>query len=365
MEIKIYSLFSGSSGNCTWFSIGDMQFLVDAGGSCKAINDALGTLGSSLDKISHVFVTHEHSDHIKGLPVICKKYRPKVHIHKASFKSSRTLCDAIDPELVDFFETERAQVKLDENVLVSVFPTPHDSRQSCAVVVSCCGKKFAVATDMGYVTKGAASELLGVDALILESNYDLGMLKCGAYPEYLKCRIESNTGHLDNKVASRFAAYLAQNGTRTVVLGHLSNENNTPDLALCELESQLAEQDIEYFKDVENSHTSTCGLVENCVEIVEKPIKNPQISPTNCAKTENFDVEEEKTGVEKVEKAVENPPQTAHFGDLPVENSQNENTFVKNTESVEKNSEICKKGQKIRISVASRYEPTMVFDECI
>ena len=362
MEIKIYSLFSGSSGNCTWFKIGDLQFLVDAGGSCKAINDALGALGSSLDKISHIFVTHEHSDHIKGLPVICRRYRPTVHIDGKSFKSCRSLCGEIDPELVDFFELERDSVKLDENVCVYTFPTPHDSRHSCAYVIECAEQKFAVATDMGYVTKGAAEMLTGARALILESNYDKAMLQRGPYPEYLKSRIASDRGHLDNKVSAKFAAYLAQNGTSTIVLGHLSEENNTPRIALSELEAELLAQNIPYFKDVANASTSACGLVENSVEIVEKHIKNIQDNSTFTVKTENFAVEKENSGVEKVDKTVENPVISADFGDLPVENPKNENSLGKNTSFVENSLENVENNRKIRIAVASRYTPTMVFE---
>jgi len=358
MELKIYSLFSGSSGNCTWFKIGDLQFLVDAGGSCKAINDALGTLGSSLDKISHIFVTHEHSDHIKGLPVICKRYKPTLHINKGSFKSSTALCGALDPALVDFLETDGTQTNLSENVSVRAYTTPHDSRHSCAYVVECGEKRFAVATDMGYVTKGIAEVLTGVDALILESNYDGVMLKNGSYPDYLKYRIASQRGHLDNKIAAKFAAYLAQNGTKTVVLGHLSVENNTPQLAMSELEAELDLQNIAYSKDVE----SYCGDVENSVEIVEKVIKNTAETSTFTVKTENFAVEKNRTGVENLEKTVENSPKTTDFGDLPVENPIIPNSFKKNGNLVEKTSENVEKIQKIRIAVASRFTPTMVFE---
>lgn len=358
MEIKIYSLFSGSSGNCTWFKIGDLQFLVDAGGSCKAINDALGTLGSSLDKISHIFVTHEHSDHIKGIPVICRRHKPTLHIHKASFKSSATLCGAIDPMLVDFFDTEGEPIRLCENVSVSAFKTPHDSHHSCAYVVDCAGRRFAVATDMGYITKGAAEMLTGVDALILESNYDKRMLQNGPYPDYLKSRIASDRGHLDNKVCAKFAAHLAKNGTKTVVLGHLSNENNAPKTALSELEAEFLCQNIPYIKDVETEGT----LVENSVEIVEKSINKPAENSTFTVKTENFAVEEEKQGVEKVEKTVEKSPKLTLLGDLAVENPTKVNTFGKNTPLVEKNTENAEKIQKIRIAVASRYTPTMIFE---
>ena len=362
MEIKIYSLFSGSSGNCTWFKIGELQFLVDAGGSCKAINDALGTLGSSLDRISHVFVTHEHSDHVKGLPVICRRYKPTVHIHKSSYKSSAALCGAIDPALVDFFEPVKDEMLLDENVSIRAFPTPHDSRHSCAYVIRCGDRRFAVATDMGYVTKGAAEALVGVEALILESNYDQKMLKNGSYPDYLKYRIASDRGHLDNKVAAKFAAHLAKSGTKTVVLGHLSEENNTPKIALSQLEAELIAENIAYCKDVENISATACGLVENSVETVEKPIKNTEKTATNIVKTENFAVEKEKSGVEKVEKTVENPAILADFGDLPVENSKNANSFGKTPTLVENSLANVENYRKLRIAVASRHTPTMIFE---
>lgn len=358
MELKIYSLFSGSSGNCTWFKIGDLQFLIDAGGSCKAINDALRSLGSSLDKISHIFVTHEHSDHVKGLPVICKRFKPTLHINKGSFRNSTALCGALDPMLVDFLMADGTPVQLGEGVKVYAYKTPHDSYHSCAYVVECGQKRFAVATDMGYVTKGIAEILTGVEALILESNYDALMLKNGVYPEYLKHRIASDKGHLDNKIAARFGAYLAGSGTSCIVLGHLSEENNTPELALCELECQLKSENVPYYKAVENR----CGVVENSVEIVEKVIKNAEVAPTNIVKTENFAVEENHKGVENLEKTVENCPKSADFGTLPVENSKSCNSFDKNGGFVENSLANVENCRKLRIAVASRHTPTMIFE---
>ena len=274
MDVRIYSLFSGSSGNCTWFKLGDLQFLVDAGGSCKAINEALKSLSSSLDEISHIFVTHEHSDHVKGLPVICRRHRPTVHIHKDSFKSSAALCEALDPGLVDFFDREVHDLELASDVKISSIATSHDSRHSCAYVVDCRGKTFAVATDMGYVSRGLAERLTGVHSLILESNYDEEMLKNGPYPDYLKYRIASERGHLDNRISARFAAYLAGGGTSNIVLGHLSEENNSPAKAMETLEAHFKELGINYF----------CENQEFFHKTVEKPVEKVENSTTTCAK---------------------------------------------------------------------------------
>ena len=351
MDVKIYSLFSGSSGNCTWFKIGDLQFLVDAGGSCKAINEALKSLSSSLDEISHIFVTHEHSDHVKGLPVICRRYKPTVHIHKDSFKSSAALCEALDPELVDFFDREIHDLELTPGVKISSVATSHDSRHSCAYVVECFGRIFAVATDMGYVSRGLAERLTGAHSLILESNYDEEMLKNGPYPDYLKYRIASERGHLDNRVSARFAAYLAMNGTSNIVLGHLSEENNSPNTAVATLEAHFKELGIDYFCDNEEFFHKT----------VEKSVEKVDNSTTHCVKSvatvENSlekSVEKDETVVEKLEKSVENPPKTAILAAKPVENSED--------------GEICAKGEKnasVRVAVAARYSPTLIFEGSI
>ena len=129
-----------------------------------------------------------------------------------------------------------------------------------------------------------------------------------------------------------------------------------------ELEAELLAQNIPYFKDVANASTSACGVVENSVEIVEKHIKNSPLPSTFTVKAVNFDVEKEKVGVEKVDKTVENPVISADFGDLPVENLKNENSLGKNTPFVENSLENVENNRKIRIAVASRYTPTMVFE---
>ncbi len=230
--IKCVPLFSGSGGNSTYISCDGEEFLIDAGVSCKALTDTLENIGSSLSAIRGIFVTHEHIDHIKGLEVISKKYGIPVYMNTNSakyiyctdgFKNLREKLIILDP-------TESVTT---ENTRFDVYKTPHDSWGSvCYRITGTDGDTLGLATDIGYVTKGIASALLGCRTVVIESNHDTDMLKNGPYPVYLQNRILGKNGHLSNADCARFLPYLAQSGTEKIHLAHLSKENNLPALAL-------------------------------------------------------------------------------------------------------------------------------------
>ena len=228
---KVVPLFSGSSGTAAYIRCGDEEYLVDAGVSCKALQTALNTLDTDLSRIRAVFVTHEHHDHVKGLETVSKKFGIPVYMYENSYKGidKPTLRTALAPYLHfispgDSFACGGMQV--------NVFKTPHDACGSVGFRFNFSdGSALGYATDIGYITKGIANALFGCQTVILESNYDVQMLKTGPYPYYLKQRIESNGGHLSNDAAAAFVPYLLENGTRKIVLAHLSEENNTPRLA--------------------------------------------------------------------------------------------------------------------------------------
>lgn len=228
---KAIPLFSGSAGNSTYVKYGDDEILIDAGVSCKQIETALSSVGSTLAKIKAILVTHEHSDHIKGLEVISKKFHIPVYINKASLdgidkESARTAISA-------FAEIKNAGDTIDiGEIHADIFRTPHDACGSVGYRFNFSdGSSLGFATDIGYVTKGIASALFGCDSVILESNHDVAMLKNGPYPYYLKERIMSERGHLSNASCAEFIPHLYKNGTKKVVLAHLSEHNNTPVLA--------------------------------------------------------------------------------------------------------------------------------------
>lgn len=231
--VKIYTLCSGSSGNCTYVKCGDTELLIDAGVSRRAIGKALSLLGTSLDRIAAVFVTHEHSDHVKGIPMLAKYHRIPIYVSR---RSAGALGE-VDPSLLRFLE-HPGRVELGE-VVVESFPTPHDSLSSCGYTVTYRGRRYGYATDMGCAMKNVADSLAGCEAVILEANYDREMLRYGPYPSFLKQRIAASTGHLDNDTSAAFCSFLGKTGTRRVLLAHLSAENNTPEKAASAVREKL------------------------------------------------------------------------------------------------------------------------------
>ncbi len=227
--ITAYTLFSGSSGNCTYIKSGKTEILIDAGKSCLAIEKSLNALGTSLSSISDIFVTHEHSDHTVGLEVISKKYNIPVHFaypsyDKAIQNTTYLKRSAIRHEVL--FEKKVG------DVLIKSFEVPHDSMQNLGYIISDGEDTFGTATDMGHVTESLANELIKCRCVLIEANHDKKMLKEGPYPQFLKDRILSPHGHLSNENCARLACYLADNGVKCITLGHLSKENNLPKIAL-------------------------------------------------------------------------------------------------------------------------------------
>lgn len=224
-EQVVYTLFSSSGGNCAYFKDGNDEYLIDCGVSARACETALRELGTSLLNIKAVFITHEHIDHIRALETLCKKRPVPVYApEKCCALIARQMVHA-SPYLIPLAMLESVET---ENARFTPFSTPHDSVSSCGYVVETEGLKFGLATDMGYVTKTCAKELCGCKAVIIESNHDIEMLKHGTYPESTKKRILGDFGHLSNKSCASFVPYLALNGTTSIVLAHLSKENNTP-----------------------------------------------------------------------------------------------------------------------------------------
>lgn len=225
---RIYPLFSSSKANSTF--IGDIKggILIDAGASFKKLSEALMISGLALSSVRGVFITHSHSDHVKGLKVLTGKTGIPV------FGQRETLEELLTAGLISpnspVFELDGPAVSADMEV--TCFDTPHDTVRSCGYKIKTPdGRICAICTDLGHVTDKVRDHILGCDLVLLESNYDEKMLARGPYPPYLKERIRSNHGHLSNNDCARQAAELIRNGTTRIILGHLSQENNTPHQA--------------------------------------------------------------------------------------------------------------------------------------
>ena len=236
--MKANILFSGSKGNCTYISDGETSILVDAGGNLKRIRESLEQLGESLDNIRGIFVTHEHTDHINALYNITKKY--DLHIYTTE-ETARAFCTPTPSRGMDVCRNVAGCVMTVKpgktyevgSISVRTFSTPHDAVGSLGFVFKSTKdeKCIGYATDIGYVTDEMKELFRGVKNIVIESNHDIDMLKTGPYPEYLKERILSDTGHLSNVSCAEFVKDLAREGSCSFTLAHLSEENNRPDIA--------------------------------------------------------------------------------------------------------------------------------------
>ncbi|MBQ9703065.1 MAG: MBL fold metallo-hydrolase [Clostridia bacterium] len=225
----VYTLFSGSSGNCVYVKDKNTEILIDAGKSAGAIEKSLTALNSCLSNIEGIFLTHEHTDHTVGLEIISKKYHVPVHMTEPSYQR----CVSPRSYLATCAKGHEVRYELKIGTLkISSFEIPHDSMQNVGYIIENDeGEKFGLATDMGHITEEILSSLVGCHYAVIESNHDIGMLKSGPYPYFLKQRILSDRGHLCNEECARLSLYLAENGTKSITLAHLSRENNTPDRA--------------------------------------------------------------------------------------------------------------------------------------
>ena len=234
---KFCVLASSSKGNSAWLGCGESSILIDAGISCRRICSAIAQLGGEAETLSAVLITHEHTDHIGGLLNLLKKTKAKVfapsavvdYITKHGYAPAGAVLTAIGegPFAVNDIE-------------IRAFKTPHDSEASVGYRIALPnGETVGIATDLGHITEEVRRGVLGCRTVLLESNYDSRLLDMGSYPWFLKQRIRSEQGHLENSVSAEFAAELVENGTVRLFLGHLSRENNNPALALQTSEDML------------------------------------------------------------------------------------------------------------------------------
>ena len=226
MRIVVFA--SGSSGNCMLLSNRETHLLIDAGISMRRVQSSVARAGISIDDISGVLITHEHADHISGLKMLLKYHRLPVYApHTVAARLSGML-----PEVEEYLRVIPVGESFSIGSLsVRAFHTPHDTDESVGYRLEGEGS-FAIATDMGAVTEEVREGLLGAETVLIESNHDLDMLCDGPYPVYLKRRILSDRGHLSNADCAALAGQLVEAGARNVILGHLSRENNRPELAL-------------------------------------------------------------------------------------------------------------------------------------
>ena len=227
-HIGISVLASGSKGNSIFIDGPDGSLIVDAGLSAREIMRRLAYIGASPDRLSGILVTHDHTDHLRGVRVLAKRLGLTV------FGTADTLRVAGLPDSAGVRVVRPGENFTVAGFTVRPFPLPHDAQDPVGFLLSRDEMKIGIATDLGYATELIMRRLAGCDMLVLESNYDEGMLLEGPYPWFLKQRIRSRKGHLSNKASSRILNELLHPGLQRVILAHLSEVNNCPEVALGE-----------------------------------------------------------------------------------------------------------------------------------
>lgn len=237
---RFYSLFSGSKGNASVVRSGGQALLIDAGMSCKQIKLAMSSREIEESSVLGILITHTHIDHIRGLRVLCKNINAKVY---AAEETMTALLKEGHITEESFGGIISGNLQSIGDFGVSAFPTEHDAQGSCGFRIETPEERTcSVCTDLGHVTDEVHNAVKGSDLVLLESNYDPVMLKNGSYPLCLKARIAGREGHLSNISCAEEAMRLIEEGTSRIVLGHLSQENNTPYLAKKTVKEYLDEK---------------------------------------------------------------------------------------------------------------------------
>jgi len=243
MGISVSMLASGSRGNCAMVASAQARILVDTGISCRETFKRMKALGEDPHSLSAILITHEHSDHIYGLATLAKKLRVPVFMTGATHQAwARAMRDENGerPQLerLERFESgHRFQVG---DIEVRPFTIPHDAADPVGFTFRAEGIKVGFATDLGYLPVSVRDHLRGCDVLVMESNHDLEMLRVGPYPWVVKQRVMSRVGHLSNEALADFFINDYDNSATFVVLAHLSEQNNHPEIARREAEKALA-----------------------------------------------------------------------------------------------------------------------------
>jgi phosphoribosyl 1,2-cyclic phosphodiesterase len=247
-------LASGSSGNAAFLSTGNTRILIDAGLSMKELARRLALIGESLESIDAILISHEHSDHVAGLPVLArsKKVRARIFL-------TRLTAPAIDwgegqPRLETFQAGAAFTVG---DVEVTSFSIPHDALDPVAFCLEAGGARIGIVTDLGYIPASIKFHLRHTDLLMLESNHDLDMLKVGPYPWSIKQRVMSRVGHLSNLGMSEFLMQDLDPSTHRLVLGHLSEQNNHPEIVRMIASQSLEERGLRTQLSIAAQHTAS------------------------------------------------------------------------------------------------------------
>ena len=244
--IKIQTLSSGSGGNITYVSDGMTNILIDVGLPLPAAVKRLRSAGIKPDDISAILITHEHNDHICGVGDFIKKYGTKIFTHKKARRTLQRYTNATDDGMEEF----DAPFNIGD-IAVKFFPVPHDSELCLGYTFTSGTAVVGIATDIGKMTEVIISHLSGCQIVVLESNHDNGKLSANTkYPPWLKRRVAGTLGHLSNMECGYTIAELCRHNTEQVILAHLSEQNNSPNLAYTAVKEFLRSRNIHEGRDI-------------------------------------------------------------------------------------------------------------------
>lgn len=229
--MNLVSITSGSSGNCIYVGSDNTHLLVDAGLSGKKIEEGLNSLGLKTEDLSGILVTHEHIDHIAGLGVIARRYGIPMFATRGTIAGIKNT-NSVGNIPFELFREIRTDKEFSINdISVNPISISHDANEPCAYKLSNKSSSVGVCTDLGVYNDYIVDSFKGVNALLIEANHDINMLQVGRYPYSLKQRILGDRGHLSNESCGRLLCSLLHDDLRTIMLGHLSEENNLAELA--------------------------------------------------------------------------------------------------------------------------------------
>lgn len=249
MDLIFCPLYSGSSGNALFVQYGGTRLLVDAGKPGRTVEDALRFIGVEPESLNGILLTHEHSDHISGVGVLSRRWKLPVYATPGTWRGIGSKIGKLPDGMKRTFDRDADFYVGDLGV--TPFAIPHDAAEPCGFRLWGGGASLSIATDLGCFPERVRDAIAGSDLVLLESNHDPDMLKRNDhYSAALKRRILGNHGHLSNETCSEALVTLVERGTQNIILGHLSGENNTPQLALDTSESRAELEGMELGKDV-------------------------------------------------------------------------------------------------------------------
>ena len=235
--VNFISLISGSSGNATLISDGKTHILTDCGMSGARLRDALKRVGIAPESLAALLITHEHADHVRGAGVIARRYGLPVYSTQKTLAAMD--CGPINEDLLHVIKPD-TDFEIG-GIGIRSFSIPHDAADPVGYCYFADNEKYSLATDIGHMNDYIFEHISGSRAVLLESNHNVELLQMGSYPYPLKRRILSNIGHLANEDAAKCAVELLKSGTERIALGHLSQENNRPEIALLETHNALTD----------------------------------------------------------------------------------------------------------------------------